>query len=68
MFWKVTENGRPIYLAIKSMTPVRENETAFGQRHFALHLADGTIVEHTFSHEAWEKFEETWIMNSPLWK
>lgn len=68
MFWKVTDNGHTVYLAIKSMTAVRENEAAFGQKHFAIHLADGTIVEHTFSHEAWDKFEETWILNSPAWK
>lgn len=68
MFWKVMDNGHAVYLAVKSMTQVRENESAFGQKHFAIHLADGTIVEHTFSHEAWDKFEENCIFNSPAWK
>jgi len=68
MFWKVTANGQTVYLAITSLTPIRESETAFGQRHMALHLADGTIIEHTFSHEAWEQFEENQILNLPAWK
>ena len=56
MFYKKLDGQQYIYVAIQTMTPIRQDTAIYGQKHFCLHLADGTNAEFTFENDDWVKF------------